>query len=79
MVRLQILGIGCDTCDKLAENAAQAARELGLDYELVRVTRIEEIKPFRVIVLPALVVDGIVKSVGVSLNVESVKRLLSRP
>jgi small redox-active disulfide protein 2 len=79
MIRLEVLGVGCDTCDKLAENTAQAARELGLDFELVKVTRIEEIKRFRVIALPALVVDGVVKSVGVPLDVEAIKPLLPRP
>lgn len=79
MIRLQVLGVGCDKCDKLAENAALAARELGLDFELVKVTRIEEIRRFHVIALPALVVDGVVKSVGRLPDVEAVKRLLARP
>lgn len=76
MIRLEVLGVGCDKCKKLAANAAQAARELGLDFELVKVTRIEEIKRFRVIALPALVVDGVVKSVGRLPDVEAVKALL---
>ena len=79
MMRLEVLGVGCDKCVKLAENAARAARELGLDFELVKVTRIEDIRRFRVIALPALVVDGVVKSAGRLLDVAAIKALLPQP
>jgi hypothetical protein len=36
MTKVQILGTGCPKCARLAENADEAARELGLDYELER-------------------------------------------
>ena len=36
MKKIQILGTGCPKCRKLADNVADAARELGVDYELVK-------------------------------------------
>ena len=77
MPLIQILGTGCPKCAKLAENADQAARELGLDYELVKVTDITEIMDFGVMLTPALAVDGEVKVVGKVPSVEDIKALLA--
>ena len=64
MKRIQILGTGCPKCKQLAENAETAAEELGLEYELEKVTEIGEIMKFGVMMTPALAVDGEVKAVG---------------
>ena len=75
--KLQILGTGCPKCAKLAENAEQAARELGLDFELVKVTDITEIMNFGVMLTPALAVDGEVKVVGKVPTVDELKAMLA--
>ena len=77
MKKLQILGTGCPKCKKLAENAEAAAKELGLQYELIKVTDINEIMKFGVMMTPALVVDGDVKSAGKVLSAEDIKKVLS--
>jgi len=64
MKRIQILGTGCAKCTKLAENAQKAAKDLGIEYELEKVTDINEIMNFGVMTTPALVVDGEVKVIG---------------
>ncbi|MGB2819832.1 MAG: thioredoxin family protein, partial [Phycisphaerae bacterium] len=64
MKKLQILGTGCAKCRKLAENAKAAAEAAGIDYEIEKVTDINEIMKFGVMMTPALVVDGEVKAVG---------------
>lgn len=64
MKKLQILGTGCAKCQKLAENTRLAADELGIDYQLVKVTDLKEIATFGVMMTPALAVDGTVKLVG---------------
>ena len=64
MVKLQVLGTGCPKCNKLAENAKAAADELGIEYELEKVTEINDIMAFGVMMTPALAVDGVVKVVG---------------
>lgn len=63
-MKIQILGTGCAKCKQLAENAEAAARGLGLDYELVKVTDFTEIARFGVLATPALAVDGKVKLAG---------------
>jgi len=76
MKKLQILGTGCPKCKKLAENAEAAAKALGLEYTLEKITDINEIMKFGVMMTPALAVDGVVKVVGKVPDVEAVKGLL---
>ena len=61
---IKILGTGCPKCIKLAELAKQAARELGIEYELEKITDINDIISYGVMLTPALVVDGDVKIAG---------------
>ena len=77
MKTIQILGTGCPKCKKLAENAEAAAKELGIEYELVKVTDINEIMQFGVMMTPALAVDGDVKSAGKVMSTDDVKKILS--
>jgi small redox-active disulfide protein 2 len=74
---LSILGVGCEKCETLAANAAAAARALGIAYELVRVTEIEKMLEYDVLMTPALVVDGEVKCVGVVPSVEEIQQFLA--
>lgn len=76
MVTLQILGMGCPRCKVLAERTEQAARELGLDCQVEKVTDIERISRFGIMSVPALVVDGELKMVGRVPSVEALKELL---
>ena len=76
MKKIQILGTGCDKCQKLTENAAAAAEELGVPYELEKVTDLQEIMAFGVMRTPALVVDGIVKVAGKVPSPDEIKQLL---
>lgn len=77
MKTLQILGPGCMKCKKLAENTEAAAKELGIKYDLVKITEINAIMGFGVMMTPALVVDGQVKVAGKVPDVAELKRLLS--
>ena len=76
MKKIQILGSGCPKCKKLAENAEAAVQELGIEYEIEKVTDINEIMKLGVMVTPALVVDGEVKAAGKVLSDEEIKEFL---
>ncbi|MDK2959636.1 MAG: hypothetical protein PWP47_1680 [Synergistaceae bacterium] len=76
-MKIQILGTGCPKCKKLAELAEQAAGELGLAYELEKVTEIPKIIAFGVVTTPGLAVDGKVLAVGNLPSYEKVKELLA--
>lgn len=75
--RLQILGTGCPKCRQLAANAEAAAKALGIDYQLEKVTELGKIVEFGIMLTPALVVDGEVKAVGKVPSVEDIKALLA--
>jgi len=74
---IQVLGTGCPKCEKLAEVAEAAARAIGIEYELVKVTDITEIMTFGVMMTPALVIDGEVKVVGKVPSEDEIKALLA--
>ena len=76
MKKVQVLGTGCPKCRKLAENAEAAAKALGIEYELVKVTDINEIVGFGVMMTPALAVDGRVLVSGKVPSVEELKGML---
>ena len=77
MKTLQVLGTGCPKCKKLAENTEAAAKALGIEYEIVKVTDINEIMKFGVMITPALVVDGQVKVVGRVPDVQQIKQMIA--
>ena len=58
MRKIQILGPGCPNCERLAGLTERVARELGIEFELQKVTEITEIVQFGVMATPGLVVDG---------------------
>ncbi len=77
MKKLQVLGTGCPKCAKLTENADAAARELGIDYTIEKITDINQILSMGVMFTPALVVDGEVKVTGKVPDVVAIKKLLA--
>ena len=77
MRTIQILGTGCPKCKQLAENAEAAANALGLEYVMVKVTEINEIMKFGVMITPALAVDDVVKSAGKLLSADEIKKILA--
>lgn len=77
MKKIQILGPGCPKCKKLAENAETAAKELQIECEIEKVTDINDIMGFGVMMTPALVIDGQVKTVGKVPSTDEIKQMLA--
>jgi len=78
MKKLQILGTGCAKCNALTEITKKAAEELGQPFELEKVTDMMLFADFGVMITPALVVDGVVKSAGKVPSLEEAKALIGR-
>jgi small redox-active disulfide protein 2 len=76
MKKIEILGTGCPKCKKLAETAEEAAKALGVPYELKKVTDIQKIIGYGVAMTPALVVDGEVKALGRIPSADEMKKIL---
>lgn len=64
MKKIQVLGTGCPNCERLAAQAGEAAQELGVEFEIEKVTEIDKIVSFGVMATPGLVIDGEVKCSG---------------
>lgn len=76
MKTLQVLGSGCAKCGRLAENTKAAADDLGIEYNLEKVTDMKDITAFGVMVTPALAVDGVVKVAGRVPTVEEIQQMI---
>lgn len=75
-MKIQILGTGCPKCRKLAEAAEAAARSAGVDYSIEKVTDINEIMTFGVMMTPGLAIDGDVKTVGKVPTAAEIEKML---
>jgi small redox-active disulfide protein 2 len=76
MKKIQILGPGCYNCKLLAEKVEKAAEELGLEYELEKITDIGKITEMGIFMTPGLVVDGEVRLSGRVPPISRIKDLL---
>ena len=75
-MKIQILGTGCPKCTQLYQNAQQAVAELGADAIVEKVTNLNDIMAFGVMVTPALAVDGQVKTSGKIPSAEDIKKMI---
>ncbi|MFC1738823.1 thioredoxin family protein [Planctomycetota bacterium] len=75
-MKIQILGTGCQKCKKLVENAKAAVSGVDGDFEIEKVTEINEIMKFGVMMTPALALDGEVKVVGKVPSVDEIKAMV---
>lgn len=75
-MRIEILGMGCPKCKKLAEAAQEAVRMTGVQAEIVKVEDMDQILKYKVMMTPALVIDGEVKSTGKVLSAQQIAEML---
>lgn len=76
MKLVQILGPGCAKCEKLKHNAEEAVKLSGVEATVEKITDINVITGFGVMMTPALVVDGEVKLVGRVPSPPEIQKLL---
>lgn len=74
-MKIQILGTGCPKCNQLYQNAQQAVTEAGVDAEVMKVTNLNDIMAFGVMITPALAIDGQVKTSGKVPSADDIKKM----
>jgi small redox-active disulfide protein 2 len=74
--QIKILGPGCRRCEQLAAATKEAADQLGIDYEIEKLTDVVKFADYGVMMTPGLVVDGEVKSQGKLLSADEIKEML---
>lgn len=72
-MKIEVLGMGCTNCNKLYQNALEAAKLSGKEIEVIKVEDIKKIVGYGVLSTPALVIDGLVKTAGKVPKVEDIK------
>ncbi len=77
MILVQVLGPGCARCKLVEENTRKAAKDVGLECEILKVTDINTIMHMGVMATPGIAIDGVVVSSGKVPSVEEIKKLLS--
>jgi small redox-active disulfide protein 2 len=61
----------------MAELTEEAAKKLGIAYQIEKVTDINEIMKFGVMMTPALAVDGVVKVAGKVPSVDEITKMIA--
>lgn len=64
MKKVQVLGPGCSKCIALENKVRKLVEENKLPVDVEKITDIAEMMKYGIMMTPALVVDGVVKSVG---------------
>ena len=77
-MKIEILGVGCPKCKQLTANTEAAVKELNIAAEISKVTNIDKITEYGVMMTPALAVDGTVVSAGKVLSKDEIKKFLAK-
>jgi small redox-active disulfide protein 2 len=73
LMKVEVLGGGCQKCHQLTEQTAAVLEELGIEADLEHVSDLKRISRYGVLSTPALVIDGKVKCVGRIPSIDEMK------
>jgi small redox-active disulfide protein 2 len=76
MLKIEVLGPGCPKCQLLEKNVRVAVEEMGIEAEVTKISEIKDIAARRVMMTPALAVNGVVVSSGHLLTPRQVRELV---
>ena len=76
MMKIEILGMGCATCNKLEDTVRQAVKETGSDAQVDHITDIKKIMAYGVMTTPALAIDGKVVAAGKLPSLADIKKMI---
>ena len=77
-MEIKVLGPGCAKCKKTEEVVKEVVAESGVNVNVEKVTDIMKIAGYGVMVTPAVVVDGEVKTVGKIPSKEDIKSWIGK-
>jgi len=73
---VKVLGTGCPKCNQLLAQTEAAVAQLGIECEIEKVTDLLEITSYGVMMTPALLIDGEIKSYGLVPSLDELKTML---
>ena len=77
-MKIQILGTGCDKCDKMMDRLNQIKGEGRFDFELEKVEDLLQIISYGVMTTPGLVIDGRLIGQGKVYTFEKLNEVLGK-
>lgn len=78
MMEIKVLGPGCSKCQQTEKIVKEAIAEMEVTADVEKVTDLMKIAGYGVFGTPAVVVDGVVKSVGRVPRKEDVKSWINK-
>lgn len=63
-IEIKVLGPGCGNCKRLYAEAEKAVAQLAAPAAITKVQDIKEIMAYKILAMPALVINGEIKSAG---------------
>lgn len=75
---IKILGTGCTKCQALEKETVNALDELNVAADVQKVTKMNEIMQYDVMLTPALVINEKVKAAGKVLKPEEIKEMIKQ-
>ncbi|MFA5323801.1 MAG: thioredoxin family protein [Smithella sp.] len=75
-MKIEILGMGCTTCNKLEDAVRLAVKETGIDAQIDHIADIKKIMTYGVMTTPALVIDGKVVAAGKLPTLADIKKMI---
>jgi len=63
-MKIEVLGSGCTNCRKLEQDVKSALADSGIEAEVIKVTDLNKISSYGVLMTPGLVINGKVYSSG---------------
>lgn len=76
-MKIEILGTGCAKCRKQYDAAQEAAIQSGVQVEIVKIEKIDEIMERGVMMTPSVVLNGEVVSSGKVLSAKEIASMLA--
>jgi small redox-active disulfide protein 2 len=73
-MEIRILGPGCRNCEKLVQDAKQAAKDAGVAADVAKITDMAEIMKQGVLSTPGLMINGKVKSTGRLPSIKEIRK-----
>ena len=75
-MNIKILGTGCPKCKKLEENTKEAIKGLSGDFSIEKVTSLNDVMDYGVMITPALVINKDVVSSGKLLSADAIQKII---
>lgn len=77
-MEIKVLGTGCAKCKKLEEMVREVVGELGVDADIVKISDLNEILEYDIMMTPGLVVNGEVACSGRIPKKEEIRKWLQQ-